>query len=576
MRVARQTSDALSDARSVSRRGFLRTAAITFGAAGASITAKAWAQGASSPHPKPPIANVELPPLPFVHGVASGDPLPEAVVLWTRITPDGEAWPGSGLGAPTALRWEIATDEHFSRITHDGAATTHPETDHTIHIDVRGLTPDTVYYYRFTVTDGPHTGAVSPVGRTKTAPAPGAPINQQRWAIASCANWEAGFFAAYADLAERGWSGDIDLTVFLGDYIYEYAQHQYSGFGPVRLHEPPHEIVSLADYRTRYGRYRTDPALKNAHAAMPWVVVWDDHEVANNAWRDGAQNHDPTEGDYHVRRDAAIRAYYEWMPVRPTQASDEGHIYRTFTFGDLVELTIMDLRTYRDVEFWRGGSNQPADARTMLGSEQYNWLISTLEASTTKWNALGNSVMFSPLRLGAVLQNPATRPIAKALSANILSSKAEVPSFNELPLNGDQWDGYDFERRRLINTLGRLGKNPIFLTGDIHSEWAHSVSHNGAPIGCEVVCSSITAPNVTDILKLQPGSPLVRTAVGYLQAANPQLRHCALDSHGYSVVTITDSAVFMEWLRVDNILDPVSPVRPAVALTWRKGAGFTS
>lgn len=562
--------------RSVSRRTFLRGAAVASGAAGAGLTAQAWAQSSQPAPSRLPLAEMELPPLPFVHGVASGDPLPDSVVLWTRVTPDETAWPGSGAGAPTRVRWELARDPHFEQVVQTGEAVTAAERDHTLHIDVRGLHPDAVYFYRFVVADGPHAGAASPLGRTKTAPAPGAPVDRARWAVASCANWEAGFFSAYADMAERGWAGDIDLTVFLGDYIYEYAQYEYAGYGPVRLHAPAHEIVSLADYRTRYGRYRTDPALKNAHAAMPWIVVWDDHEVANNNWRDGADNHDASQGDFSARRGAAIQAYYEWMPVRPTQVSEQGHLYRSFTFGNLVELTIMDLRTYRDVEFWRGGSRQAGDARTMLGSEQYNWLIGTLERSTTTWNALGNSVMFSPMRLGAVLRNPATRPVAKALSSNILSSAADVPAIDELPLNGDQWDGYDFERQRLINALGRLGKNPVFLTGDIHTEWAHNVEHEGRPIGCEVVCSSITAPNVADALRVHAGNPLLRTAIGYMHTANPMLRHCALDTHGYSVVTLTETEVVAEWLRVENILEPLSPVYPTIALTWRKGEGFVS
>lgn len=546
------------------------------GAVGAGVTTQAWAQSSQPAPSRAPLAEMELAPLPFVHGVASGDPLPDAVVLWTRVTPDDAAWPGSGQGAPTYVRWELASDIEFTQVVQSGEVTTHPDSDHTVKVDVRDLAAGTVYFYRFVVVDGPHAGAVSPVGRTKTAPGFGWRVDRQRWAVASCANWEAGFFAAYADLAERGWSGDIDLTVFLGDYIYEYAQYEYSGYGPVRLHAPAHEIVSLADYRTRYGRYRTDPALQNAHASMPWIVVWDDHEVANNTWREGAGNHHAHEGDFFARRDAAVQAYYEWMPVRAAQLSAQGRIYRSFSFGDLVELTIMDLRTYRDVEFWKGGSRQPGDARTMLGGEQYTWLIDTIGRSHAKWNALGNSVMFSPMRLGAVMQNPATRPVAKALSSNILSSNAQLPGVEEVPLNGDQWDGYDFERRRLIGELGRLGKNPIFLTGDIHSEWAHNVLFDGRPIGCEVVCSSVTAPNVADSLKVQVGHPLFRVARSYLHAANPSLRHVALDTHGYSVVTISPDEVVAEWMRVDNILAPLSPVRPAVELTWRKDVGFTA
>lgn len=530
------------------------------------------AQSQSNLPAKPVPVEVELQQLPFIHGVASGDPLPHAVVIWTRITPDSDAMPGSGTGAPTRVQWRVARDALMRDVVAEGSAESSAARDHTIHVDVRDLEPDTVYYYAFTVEDGPHAGATSPLGRTKTAPV--GHVGRQRWAVASCANWEAGFFAAYADMARRGWDGELDLTVFLGDYIYEYAQYEYAGLGPVRLHHPAHETVKLADYRTRYGRYRTDPNLQDAHAAMPWVVVWDDHEVANNNWRDGAHNHSEDEGDFGARRNAAMRAYFEWMPMRPAETSDQGRIYRTFTFGDLVELTIMDLRTYRDVEFWRGGARQPGDARSLLGSEQYNWLIDTLEHSTAAWNALGNSVMFSPLNIGATFNNPATRPIAESFSDNIVPAKVPVPQLNELPLNGDQWDGYDFERHRLLNTLGRLGKHPIFLTGDIHSEWAHSITHADREIGCEVVCTSITAPNAAESTGITAGSALFGVVNRYLYAANPSLRHVALDTHGYTVVDLTPDQVDVEWLRVGSILDPRSPVRPGAALTWRKDVGF--
>ena len=554
----------------VSRRSFFRRAAAV-GAVGAGLATQAFAQSMQPAPSRMPLAQFELAPLPFVHGVASGDPLPDAVVIWTRVTPDEYAWPGSGRGSPTPLRWEVAQDQEFTRIVREGHVVAQVGRDHGVHVDVDKLEPSSVYYYRFVVTAGPHEGATSPVGRTKTAPE--GPVELQRWAVASCANYEAGFFAVYRDMAERAWDNELDLTVFLGDYIYEYAQGEYSGWGPVRLHEPAHETLTLADYRARYGHYRTDRDLQAAHAAMPWIVVWDDHEVANNFWAEGADNHQVDEGDFLERRDAAIRAYYEWMPVRTTEPSAEGHIYRSFRFGDLVELTVMDLRTYRDVEFWEGGRRQPGDARSMLGAEQYNWLIDTLHESDTTWNALGNSVMFSPMRLGAVMQSPKTRPVAAALSSNILTATA--PAYEHLPLNGDQWDGFDFERRRVINTLGRLGKNPIFLTGDIHSEWAHTISYEGEQIGCEVVCASITAPNVAESLKVPGSSTLINAATRYIRAANPSLHHVAMATHGYCAVTITPDAVHTNWRRVDDILNPHSPVSPGTSLTWRRGSGFT-
>lgn len=569
----------MTSKKGLSRRRFLRSTAVATGAAGAAQLVGATSTTAQSSRPgrtKPgPVPHMPL-QLPFAHGVASGDPLEDAVIIWTRVTPSAEAVPGSKKGSPTRVRWEVAEDMEFKKVVKDGDATTSPDSDHTVKVDVRGLDADKVYYYRFTIAGGDFNGRVSQVGRTKTAPAKNAKVDQQRWAIASCANWESGFFSAYRDVAERGWDGDIDLMVFLGDYIYEYPQYQYAGFGPVRLHEPAHEIVNLQDYRTRYGRYRTDVNLRNAHASMPWIVTWDDHEVADNNWREGAYNHQPNEGDFFARRDAAMQAYYEWMPMRESDVNGKGPIYRSFTFGDLVELSIMDLRTYRDIEYTED-ANAIAnyEKRSMLGSDQYKWLMDTIEASNTKWNALGNSVMFSPLHLGALYNNEETKPVAEVLSSG------NIPVVNlplqEIPLNGDQWDGYDFERKTLISDFDRMNKTPLFLTGDIHTEWAHTVRNaSGKPIGCEVVCASISAPNVAESLNVQPGNPLFRTARKYLHAANPQLRHLALDTHGYAVVTIKPEDVKMEWMRVDNVLAPLSRVRSKVAITWKKGVGYTS
>ncbi len=505
--------------------------------------------------------------LPFLHGVASGDPLANSVILWTRITPDDSAMPGSGNGEPTEVTWEIATDEGFGDIVKQGAVTTTPDSDHTIHVDPQGLEPQTVYFYRFTVADGPHEGKTSPVGRTKTAPAPGAAVEQMTMAVASCANWESGFFTAYGDMARRGRADEFDIAVFLGDYIYEYAAGDYSGNGPVRDHHPANEIVSLADYRTRYGRYRTDRDLQDAHAALPWVVVWDDHETANDSWRGGAENHQPDkEGDWLDRRNAAMQAYFEWLPVRATSPSEEGHIYRSFTFGDLVELTMMDLRTYRDEQVTWNPAKFAEEDRSLLGSEQYNWLVDKVETSNAAWNVLGNSVMFSPMNLITLEENPQTESISSALSTNVTG----------IPLNGDQWDGYSAERKRLLTALADAGKTPLFITGDIHTEWAHTVKHEGKEIGAELVCASITAPNINEQLKLPENNAVSALGQQVLLGGNPHTRHVNLDYHGYSYVRLTPNAAEMHWLRVDNILAPGTPVREAVVLTWEKGRGYTS
>ncbi|WP_408931072.1 alkaline phosphatase D family protein [Corynebacterium sp. YSMAA1_1_D6] len=497
---------------------------------------------------------------PFLHGVASGDPIPDSVVLWTRVSPTPEARPGSGAGPAVTVGWEVATDEAMTQVVQRGSVQASAESDHTVHVDPHGLRPDTVYFYRFTLD-----GAVSPVGRTKTAPAPDASPDSLTFGVASCANWESGFFTAYSDIARRGRSGQLDYMVFLGDYLYEYAAETHAGFGPVRLHHPAHEIVTLADYRTRYGRYRTDPELQAAHAALPWVAVWDDHEIANNNWSGGAGNHDPaTEGPWRERQAAAMRAYFEWMPVRATSPSEAGHLYRSLTFGDLVELTMMDLRTYRDQQVSWNPVAFNAQGRTMLGSEQYDWLLSKIETSQAAWNVLGNSVMFSPLNLVTLQNNATTRQVSSALTSNITG----------IPVNGDQWDGYSAERRALIDVLQASPANALFLTGDIHTEWAHTISKGGDIVGAELVCASVTAPNINEALHLRQGNSVTRLARQILLAGNPHCRHVDLDNHGYSYVTITREEARMHWLRVEDILRPGSPVREAVALTFRPGSGF--
>ena len=412
----------MNDVKKFSRRTMLYAA----GTATAAATLTASNIPIATAHRPEPV----LPPPPFVHGVASGDPRPNSAVLWTRITTDEPQ---------VTVAWQVSTTETFAEIAAEGTVFTDATSGYTIHIDPLTLRPGTVYFYRFEILTGKYEGKISPIGRTKTAPAPGSALDELTLAVASCANWESGYFSAYRDMANR--ASLFDATLFLGDYIYEYGTGEYAGNGPVRIHDPEHEITTLDDYRRRYARYRTDHDLQAAHAALPWIVVWDDHETANNSWRDGAENHQAPEGNWLSRRNAAMQAYFEWMPVRATSPSDNGHIYRSFTFGDLAELTIMDLRTYRDKEAFGSVPAATNPDRTMLGSEQYQWLTRKIESSNVAWNVLGNSVMFSPLNLMTLEQDPQASSVSQVLSENITN----------LPLNGDQWDGYSAERTRLLD-----------------------------------------------------------------------------------------------------------------------------
>lgn len=586
MSESTQNKSQLSEPKSIwsTRRNFLKGGAAAI-AASAVVTNAAPASGQSSwgyfnkPAPIEPTPQ----PLPFCHGVASGDPLPDSVILWTRVTPDETARPGSGTGEDTDVRWEVSPSESFDSVVASGTARTSRSSDHTVHVDVKGLTPESVYYYRFIVEGGPHSGAHSPVGRTKTAPANNAHVESFKIASFSCANWEAGFYTPYRDLAERGRRGELDLAVCLGDYIYEYGQrsNNKAAISAVRLFQPPHEILNLEDYRIRYGQAHTDLDLQAAHAALPWVSVWDDHEVANDNYDTGAENHTAlTEGSYRARRSAASQAYIEWMPIRSRALGEGGKLYRTFTFGDLIELTMMDLRTYRDKVGRITGPLTPSAPRSMLGDEQYQWLVNTLRSSKAKWNVLGNSVMFSPLAVGALRNDPNVKPVLNAMVENLgdnVQLFADVAEYGVL-VNSDQWDGYLMERKQLTIDMAEAGVTPLFLTGDIHSEWAHTVYDGDKPLGCEMVCASISATGVGDILghAVGPHPTMNGIAYNYLHNSNPQLRHVDWDAHGYCVATIRPDDVDMTWMRADNIADPLSAVRPTVVLNWRKGVGFTN
>lgn len=542
-------------------RGLAATTATTATAAATAVALPAATAGAQSQ----PTGD-----LPFLHGVASGDPLPTSVILWTRVTPDRDALPGSTLGAATAVRWELTADRAFTAVVASGEATTSAESDHTLHIDAGGLQPGTEYYYRFTVTDGPHAGAVSPIGRTKTAPAQDADVDKLNFALASCANWEAGYFSAYRHMADHG--ADLDFVAFLGDYIYEYGTGEYAGkHGVVRACHPEREILTLEDYRIRYGQYRTDHNLQDAHAAAPWIVMWDDHETANNSWRGGAENHDTGEGSWDARRAAAMQAYFEWQPMRRTTTSEQGRLYRTFTFGNLAELTMMDLRTYRDAETSTANFGDPD--RAMLGAEQFNWVGATVGRSTARWNLLGNSVMVSPFKLLTLPDTPDNRDANEALA--FLKQQA-----SGVALNSDQWDGYDAERDRLLKLLADHGSNVLFLTGDIHSEWANSLYHGSKEIGLELVCTSVTSPNVDDLLTQKtgiehaPNNGTSRLVERLLRDANPWVKHLDFDAHGYTRATLRRDEVRADFVRVANVEHKESATQVAVTKTWRAGEGF--
>lgn len=474
----------------------------------------------------------------FLHGVASGDPLPDGILLWTRVTPDAGAVPGSGAGPAVTVGWEIAEDKAFSRVVASGAVTTSAAHDHTVKADVRGLRPQTPYWYRFTAG-----ATVSPAGRTRTAPAAGTSPAGVRFGVVSCANWESGYFSAYRHLAARA---DLDAVLHLGDYIYEYKTGGYpEAKYVVRPHEPRHEILTLADYRTRHGNYKTDPDLRALHQAHPVIAIWDDHEIANDTWSGGAENHDPaTEGGFAARAAAARQAYFEWMPVR---TSTEGTVYRRLSFGTLADLHLLDLRTFRSQQAGIGSGAVDDPERTLTGRAQLDWLKAGLAGSQATWKLVGTSVMISPVAFGS-------------LPAHLLEPLTELLGLpaGGLAVNVDQWDGYTDDRRELLGHLtDRSVRNTVFLTGDIHMAWANDVPVTAATYpwsrsaGVEFVVTSVTSDNIDDLLHV-PADTVSLVAEAAIKAANRHVKWLDMDAHGYGVLDVTAERSQMDYYVVSD------------------------
>ncbi|MFJ4875824.1 alkaline phosphatase D family protein [Streptomyces sp. NPDC088745] len=486
----------------------------------------------------------------FLHGVASGDPLPDGVLLWTRVTPTPGATPGSGLGPDVAVAWEVAEDQAFARVVARGTTTASAAADHTVKADVRGLRQATDYYFRFSCGD-----VRSPAARTRTTPATESAVAGVRFGVVSCANWEAGYFSAYRHLAARP---DLDAVLHLGDYLYEYATGAYpKPKHVVRPHVPRHETVTLADYRLRHGTYKTDPDLQALHHRHPVVAIWDDHEFADNAFPGGATNHTPgAEGDWPARMAAAKQAYFEWMPVR---ASTAGTVHRHLRWGRLADLHLLDLRSFRTEQVSVGSGKVDDPDRTITGRAQLDWLKSGLAASDASWKLVGTSVMISPVAFGSV-------------PAHLLGPIAELVGLPKegIAVNTDQWDGYTDDRKELIGHLKDRGiSNTVFLTGDIHMAWANDVPVKAATYpasgsaGVEFVVTSVTSDNLDDMLRVAPQtlSPAAGTAV---RAANRHVKYVDMDSHGYGVLDVRPEHAQMDYYAVSD------KTRRDASSSWRR------
>ncbi|NGO80620.1 alkaline phosphatase [Streptomyces sp. YC504] len=493
----------------------------------------------------------------FLHGVASGDPLPDGILLWTRVTPIPGATPGSGTGPDTDVHWELAEDKAFTRTVAQGTVTAQAASDHTVKADVRGLRPATDYWFRFTA------GSVtSAVGRTRTTPAYDVSAGNVRFGVVSCANYEAGYFSAYRHLAARQ---DLDAVLHLGDYIYEYASGGYPETDQVlRAQQPAHEILNLADYRLRHGTYKTDADLQAVQARHPVIAIWDDHEVANDAWSGGAENHSPdSEGPYAARVQAAKQAYFEWMPVRP---ATEGTVYRRIRYGQLADLHLLDLRSFRSQQAGVGSGAVDDPERTITGRAQLDWLKQGLSQSQARWKLVGTSVMISPMAFGSV-------------PAHLLGPLAELLGLPKegLAVNVDQWDGYTDDRRELLAHLtDHAIEDTVFLTGDIHMAWANDVPVKAATYpfsksaATEFVVTSVTSDNIDDILGVAPQTVSL-VAAGAIKAANRHVKWLDMDSHGYGVLDVTAARTQMDYYVLSDKTDVNASAR--WARSYRTASG---
>lgn len=524
-------------------------------------------------------AQAQPAPGPFGHGVASGDPLADRVIIWTRVTPSDDATPGSGLGAPTLVEWEVATDPDFAAVVASGSVTTSPDSDHTVKVDVVGLAAYTDHWFRFRAL-----GATSPVGRTRTAPAPGDTVPNLRFGVVACSNYEGGYFSTYRHLAARD---DLDAVFHLGDYIYEGPRGSYgpgASFG--RLNDPEHEIVSLEDYRRRHALYKSDPDLRALHQRYPFITTIDDHEVTDNAYGGGAGNHQPDEGDWATRKAAAMQAYFEWIPIRPPGGPSDPHrIYRHLSYGGLADVFVLDERTYRSRQL-QGvredmivTSPEVADPdRSMLGAAQLEWFEDRLTASPAQWKIIANSVMFAPLVVADmpdILEAPEVGAILTTLFTTLGVSPPVV-------INGDQWDGYAAEQARLTRLYSHVGGVAI-LTGDIHSSWAAEIPvdaagylplRTGDTAAVEFVTPATTSNSFSQSLESIgiPGAellvPLLPTVV---DVAGPWFKYVDGDRHGFGVFDVTPEAVQYDWLYISDRADPRATLHQGPS--WRSPAG---
>ncbi|WP_333669871.1 alkaline phosphatase D family protein [Acinetobacter guillouiae] len=566
---------------SISRRELIQKSLASFGAL--SIPVSLTACGSDNNDSTSPTTKVE-----FLHGVASGDPLKDRVILWTRITPQD-----------TSLRlevvWEIATDDKFTQVINTGKVQTASAQDFTVKVDADKLKSGQTYYYRFKFGS-----VISPVGRTKTLPETTSSV---QFAVCSCSNYPAGYFYVYKEMAKQ----EVDAIIHLGDYIYEYGKDGYATEEAVKLGrtlaaDNDKEIIKLDDYRKRYALYHTDSDLQAAHARHPFIVIWDDHELANDAWKDGAENHQANEGNFLDRKLAALQAYFEWMPIRPVSATDHLNIYRQFDFGSLVQLTMLDTRilardkqldyanymTASGLDIAKFQTDLTSTTRTLMGYTQREWLQKKLAQSTATWNVLGQQVLMAKmlipaellLSLSAITSGNVTAETLAKMNQQIIdlvtlkvrlksgdptltaTEKARVTTV--APYNLDAWDGYYAEREILYGTFKALNKKVVVLAGDTHNAWSADLhTQAGDFVGVELATSSVSSPGMEKYLSI-PLAQLQQFEMAFTTLID-ELNYTNLNQRGYLKVSFTAQQVQADWIFLNSIKEETYMVDTARA-----------
>jgi alkaline phosphatase D len=529
------------------------------------------------------------PMLQFNYGVASGDPLTDRVILWTHAK-------YAGFNDTVSLTYQVATDAGFSSIVSTGSVNATESSGFTAKVDATGLTAGREYFYRFVSGQW-----ISPVGKTRTLPASN--VTSVKFAVFSCTLYSAGYFNAYDAAVKSG----AEYAVHLGDYIYEYGSDP-AKFGNSeaialgRVTSPPNEIATLEDYRTRYATYRSDPNLKAVHAAMPWITVWDDHEFANNAWVDGAENHNATtQGPWNTRKAIAARVYHEWMPIRAPEPLNLLKIYRRFDFGNIFTLHMVDTRiegrdkqydAYGDAD---GGLTRYVTALTsgtdathrMMSTTQQAWLTNGMAASTATWQIMGNQDIMAKMWFPAnILQAQATATVSPTASnlqavstaiSSFLTAKGTKAAYGQsaltptqvalldktsnprLPYNLDAWDGYPIQRETILQTIKAQGKKFITLSGDSHNGWFTNLTTlAGEKVGVEFAGSSVTSPGFESaglggLASSLDGTAVVPGGHGLGLGLVDDLNYVDTIRRGYLLMTATATSVKGEFVYVDTI-----------------------